>query len=164
MSAMPAIGQRRTTVLRALGITPWVRRQPAADVPAHGAVPATEASNPVAGAPACVVLIPAGCDARAMDLLGRALNACGAELARAGRIMVADGQLSAPVAPAPVYLVFGQAQAHALGRELPAAVTSRAHIALADEPSLLLTDAASKRRLWASLRQVRRALAAVRGG
>lgn len=162
MSAMPAIAQRRASVLRALGITPWVQREAVAEALMDGHAPVSEVAQAAAGTPACVVLIPAGSDTRAMDLLGRALNACGAELARAGRISVANGQLSAPVAPAPVYLVFGQAQAHALGRELPAAVMSQAHIALADEPSLLLTDAASKRRLWAALRQVRRALATAR--
>jgi hypothetical protein len=63
-----------------------------------------------------------------------------------------------------VYLVFGQAQAHALGRELPAAVMSEAHIALVDEPGPLLFGADGKRRLWAALRQARRALGRARGG
>ncbi|WP_449422846.1 hypothetical protein [Rhodanobacter lindaniclasticus] len=35
---------------------------------------------------------------------------------------------------------------------------SRALIVLADEPGLLLADAAAKRRLWTALRSVRRAL------
>lgn len=156
MSAAVATG-RRQHVLRALGITPWVQRQPG------GAAAPAAASNATAPSGRCVVLIPAGSDTRAMDLLGRALNACGVELARAGRISVSDGQLGAPVPHAPVYLAFGQAQAHALGRELPAAVMSQAHIALVDEPAQLLTSADSKRRLWAALRQVRRALAAAPG-
>ena len=57
------------------------------------------------------------------------------------------------------YLVFGDAQAHALGRALPAAVMSQALIVLADEPKLVLADAAAKRRLWNALRSVRRVLA-----
>lgn len=85
--------------------------------------------------------------------------ACGAAMARAPRIEVSNGQLpSAPEARA--YLVFGEAQAHALGRELPAAALSRAHIVLADEPAGVLASAAGKRRLWNALRSVRRALAA----
>ncbi|HET6430930.1 hypothetical protein [Dyella sp.] len=149
---------RRQQVLQALGLTPWVRR-------ARGASAGSSAAAVAEPSPSgrCVVLIPAGADVRAMDLLGRALNACGAELARAGRISVADGAPGAPVPHAPVYLAFGQAQAHALGRELPAAVMREAHIALVDDPSQLLVDAGSKRRLWAALRQVRRALAATRG-
>lgn len=155
MSAAMA-SDRRQEVLRALGITPWVRRELAvADEP-------VSASSDAAPSRRCVVLIPAGGDVRAMDLLGRALSACGAELARAGRISVSAGAVSAPVPHAPVYLAFGQAQAHALGRELPAAVTGQAHIALVDEPAQLLVDASSKRRLWAALRQVRRALASAR--
>jgi hypothetical protein len=158
MTTMTTAPSRRTSVLQALGITPWVLRAPVAGeqavAPEGVAVPASSA--------ACVVVLPAGADPRALDLLGRALNACGAGLARAGRISVSDGRPSAAVPHAPVYLVLGQAQAHALGRELPAAVMSQAHIAMADEPSTLLADAGSKRRLWTALRQVRRALAVSR--
>lgn len=158
MTAMSAASTRRTSVLQALGITPWVLRAPLATEPVLQ--PGDRA--PDAATAACVVVIPAGADPRAMDLLGRALNACGAGLARAGRISVSDGRPSAAVPHAPVYLVLGQAQAHALGRELPAAVMSQAHIAMADEPAKLLADADSKRRLWTALRQVRRALAVSR--
>ena len=52
-------------------------------------------------------------------------------------------------------VAFGQAQAHALGRELPSAVLNAAQIVLADEPAVLLAGAA-KRRLWTALRQLRR--------
>ena len=61
---------------------------------------------------------------------------------------------------APAYLVFGQAQAHALGRALPASVMRDAHIVLADTPAEILAQANSKRRLWQALRTLRRALAA----
>jgi hypothetical protein len=105
----------------------------------------------------CVVLLPAGCSPRELDLVGRALMSCGPALARAPRIEVSNGHLAkAPEARA--YLVFGEAQAHALGRELPAAVLSRAHIVLADEPSGVLSSGAGKRRLWNALRSLRRAL------
>ena len=144
----------RERVLRALGVTPWVRRvsgQP--DVVAESAGPSAVSSGE------CVVLLPAGCSPRELDLVGRALMACGAALARAPRFEVSNGQLpSAPEARA--YLVFGEAQAHALGRELPAAALSRAHIVLADEPAGILASAAGKRRLWNALRSLRRALAA----
>lgn len=159
MMAVVEAVSRRHAVLHALGITPWVLREPSSG---EAVAPDAAAATQAVGVASCVVLIPAGSDTRAMDLLGRALNAAGAELARAGRISVAEGNVSAPVPHAPVYLVLGQAQAHALGRELPGAVMSQAHIAMADEPGQLLVAAESKRRLWTALRQVRRALAASR--
>jgi hypothetical protein len=145
----------RERVLRALGVTPWVRRAAApADVAAEE--PVIEATSAmIAGE--CVVLLPAGCSPRELDLVGRALLSYGPVVARAPRIEVADGKL--PATPeARAYLVFGEAQAHALGRELPAAALSKAHIVLADEPSSVLGSAASKRRLWNALRSLRRAL------
>jgi ABC-type lipoprotein export system ATPase subunit len=84
-------------------------------------------------------------------------------LARAGRILVREGSPTAAVPPVRAYLVFGQAQAHALGRELPAAVMNQAQIVLADEPRQALASGAGKRRLWTALRQLRRTLA-VPGG
>ncbi|MGH8158644.1 MAG: hypothetical protein ACREPQ_11040 [Rhodanobacter sp.] len=156
----PISADHRAHILRALGVTPWVRRvAPAAPIEHAGPV---QAGSPLAGAPAdvvCVVVLPEGCSARELDLLGRALNACGATLARAARVMVSAGQLAAGAPEARAYLVFGEAQAHALGRSLPAAVLHRAQIVLADEPALVLTSAAAKRRLWNALRSVRRALA-----
>jgi ABC-type lipoprotein export system ATPase subunit len=103
--------------------------------------------------------LPQGCSTRELDLLGRALTACGAMLARAARVTVSAGQLTGDVPEARAYLVFGEAQAHALGRALPAAALHRAQIVLADEPATVLTSAAAKRRLWNALRNVRRALA-----
>ena len=158
---MAAVSQRRTAVLRELGITPWRQRE--AVVPA-GAEPAAKPASLAR----CVVLLPAGAgnspeQTRAMDLLGRALNACGAGLARAGRVSVSEGRLSAPLPTAPVYLVFGQPQAQALGRELDAAALAVAHIALVDEPAKILREASAKRALWTALRQVRRAMAAAIG-
>ena len=49
--------------------------------------------------------------------------------------------LSRDVPAAKAYLVFGEAQAHALGRALPAAVMQRAQIVLADELALVLSRA-----------------------
>lgn len=147
---MPAA--HRARVLHALGLTPWVRRVAAA-------VPDTAEPEMDGAGVACVVILPASCHARELDLLGRALHAGGAVLASAARINVRDGQLAEPVPAARAYLVFGDAQAHALGRALPAAVMSQALIVLADEPKLVLADAAAKRRLWNALRSVRRVLA-----
>ncbi|MBV8156854.1 MAG: hypothetical protein JO278_04305 [Dyella sp.] len=144
----------RERALRALGITPWVRRNVATTVVAE---PVSLDAPPAVAAGDCVVLLPAGCSPRELDLVGRALMSCGPVLARAPRIEVSNGRL--PAAPeARAYLVFGEAQAHALGRELPAAALSRAHIVLADEPGGVLSSGAGKRRLWNALRSLRRAL------
>jgi hypothetical protein len=161
MSAMThaaASPMHRARVLRALGVTPWVQRvAPPAVAPVSAAAVAADVQLGD-----CVVLLPAGCDAKALDLLGRALHAFGPVLARAARIEVRDGHLaSAPMARS--YLVFGDAQAHALGRELPAAALNQAHIVLADEPSSVHASAAGKRRLWNALRSLRRALAQAGG-
>ncbi|WP_199096782.1 hypothetical protein [Dyella sp. ASV21] len=146
----------RERVLRALGITPWVRRD-ASPVAAEVAAEPTVADAPLLSGD-CVVVLPAGCPARELDLLGRALLSCGPMVARAPRIEVARGELaSAPEARA--YLVLGEAQAHALGRVLPAATLAKAHIVLADEPASVLASGAGKRRLWNALRSLRRALA-----
>ncbi|HEU4670021.1 MAG TPA: hypothetical protein VFR91_04915 [Dyella sp.] len=152
---------RRHQVLKAMGITPWVRRERGADT-----VAAAPAQAPMAEPPAarCIVVLPAALPARTLDVLGRALHAAGAGIARAGRVLVADGQPQSPVPHAPAYLVFGQAQAHALGRELPAAVMGQAHIALVEAPEALFAGAEGKRRLWAALRQLRRALAVTGAG
>jgi hypothetical protein len=148
----------RDRVLRALGVTPWVRR-----ATAGFAVDPVGAAQVAADAVACVVVLPAGCSTRELDLLGRALSACGAALARAARVTVHGGQLAGSVPEARAYLVFGEAQAHALGRSLPAAAMHQAQIVLADEPSLVLTSASAKRRLWSALRSLRRALATAGG-
>ncbi|WP_291195597.1 hypothetical protein [Frateuria sp.] len=158
LSASDVAEARRARVLRALGITPWARRAAAV------AEPAVSPSVAATVAPAsCVVLLPEGCASRELDLLGRALAAYGPELARAGRIVVKEGRPHAAVPPVRAYLVFGQAQAQALGRELPAAVMNQAQIVLADEPQQVLASGEGKRRLWTVLRQLRRALA-VPGG
>ena len=163
MSALPrqhVSADHRARVLRALGVTPWQRRA------APAAVTAGEpeyATADMAANVACVVVLPQDCSARELDLVGRALNACGAALARAARVTVSGGQLAAGVPEAQAYLVFGEAQAHALGRALPAAVMHQAQIVLADEPALVLSSAEAKRRLWNALRSVRRALAAAGG-
>jgi len=152
---------RRARVLRALGVTPWQRRT--APAVAAGSEYAASAVSEMAANVACVVVLPQDCSTRELDLLGRALNACGTALARAARVTVNGGQLAADVPEARAYLVFGEAQAHALGRTLPAAVMHRAQIVLADELALVLSSAGAKRRLWNALRSVRRALAAAGG-
>ena len=158
LSARQPVGaSHRARVLRALGVTPWVRRTAASDT----AEPVA-ASNTGAGV-TCVVVLPQGCSTRELDLLGRAFNAFGVMLARAARVTVQDGQLAGVVPEARAYLVFGEAQAHALGRALSPAVMHRAQIVLADEPALVLTRADAKRRLWSALRTLRRGLAATDG-
>jgi len=156
-----ADASHRDRLLRALGVTPWVRRAPAgSSAPAAESVPFAAASG---SGVACVVVLPEACSTRELDLLGRAFNACGAALARAARVTVQAGQLAGNVPEARAYLVFGEAQAHALGRALPAAVMHKAQIVLADEPALVLTSAGAKRRLWSALRSLRRALATAGG-
>jgi len=164
MNASPrqqVTASHRDRVLRALGVTPWVRRA-APDLPA-GLAEANPLMMDTAAEIACVVVLPEGCSTRELDLLGRALNACGAMLARAARVTVSGGQLAADLPEARAYLVFGEAQAHALGRSLPAAAMHQAQIVLADEPALVLTSAGAKRRLWSALRNLRRALATAGG-
>ena len=149
-----ASGAQRARALRALGVTPWVRRASAA-TPA-----ATPIAPDLAAGVACVVVLPEGCSTRELDLLGRVLNACGATMARAARIRVVDGELAGEVPAARAYLAFGDAQAHALGRRLSAESMRRAEIVLADALSTVLVGGAAKRRLWSALRNLRRALAA----
>jgi hypothetical protein len=71
-------------------------------------------------------------------------------------VSVRDGQLL-EVPAADAYLVFGEAQAHALGRTLAAEVLQRAQIVLVDALATVLTEPAAKRRLWTALRRLRRA-------
>ncbi|PWK84711.1 hypothetical protein [Fulvimonas soli] len=156
-AAAPA---RRARVLRALGLTPWTLRLPASAEATPAGAPSP--ADAIAAA-RCALLLPGGCAARELDLLGRALLAAGAELARAPRIMVVDGRPAGALPELPAYLVFGPAQAQALGRELPAAALNAAQIVLVDEPAQLLAGAAGKRRLWTALRQLRRALAGAGG-
>lgn len=145
---------RRMHLLRALGVTPWRVRGAAAAGAAAAPDAAIEPSD-------CVVLLPAHCAARELDLLGRAFRTLGPGLARAARIEVGTGPLRVP--PARAYLAMGEAQAHALGRELSVEAMQRAHIVLADTPATVLADGAGKRRLWSALRNLRRALAGREG-
>ena len=151
----PVSPSQRSRMLRELGVTPWVQR-----VARTALAPAIAPAVDIAAGVACVVVLADGGSTRELDLLGRLLNACGATLARAARVRVIDGQLTAEVPHARAYLVFGEAQAHALGRSLPAAVMHQAQIVLADELSLVLNRSDAKRRLWSALRNLRRALVA----
>ncbi|WP_233843439.1 hypothetical protein [Dyella sp. 2HG41-7] len=156
MSAVVASPVHRARVLRALGVVPWRMRAVETVAPMEHAA-ASQPQQATAGANV-VVVVPRGCAVRELDLLGRALSAFGPQLARAPRIeALNDEPMQVPHAAA--YLVFGQAQAHALGRVLSADVMRNAHIVLADAPSDILAQAASKRRLWQALRALRRALA-----
>jgi len=153
MNAVVASQAHRARVLRALGVVAWRKRESAAASSVAQVLP----PEPSASA-GVVVLLPSGCAVRELDLLGRALSAFGPLLARAPRIEARDDE-SMQIPHAPAYLVFGQAQAHALGRALPAQVMRGAHIVLADTPAEILRQSSSKRRLWQALRTLRRALA-----
>jgi len=156
VNAAAATPAHRARVLRALGVTPWRLRVVAASAPETAATDiAAESTSSTAR---CVVVVPAGCTARELDLLGRAFCTFGPALARAARIEVGGDSTRIPRAQA--YLVLGEAQAHALGRDLPAEAVHQAHIVLADTPAEVLAGGAGKRRLWSALRNLRRALAA----
>ena len=146
----------RVRVLRALGVTPWVQRL----APAAAPGPACAVRDSVDDAPAsgrhCVLVLAQESGARELDLLDRALASCGPALAHAPRVSVRDGQLF-EVPAADAYLVFGEAQAHALGRTLAAEVLQRAQIVLVDALATVLTEPAAKRRLWTALPRLRRA-------
>jgi len=150
---MPVIAARRERLLRVMGVTPWRLR--VGDVaPADDIQPSNEAG--VGENVGCVVVLPAGSSARELDLLGKALRAFGPVTGRAPRLEVGERGLGhVPVAGA--YLVFGEAQAHALGRDLSAAALGAAQIVLVDPPSAILADPAAKRRLWNGLRALGRA-------
>ena len=151
MTAVPA---RRQRLLRVMGVTPWsLRASDASSVVQGGA-----ANDGLPGERvACVVVLPADASERELELVGKALRAFGAVTARAARLLAGPAGLGhVPVAA--TYLVFGDAQAHALGHELPASVMSAAHIVLVDPPALIVSDAAAKRRLWNGLRALGRAL------
>ena len=145
---MAATPDRRQRLLGAMGITPWRLRVGGVALEPEVA-PANDQAR--GDATACVVVLPAGCSERELDLVGRALRAYGAITGRAARLEVGEHGLgNVPVARA--YLVFGEAQARSLGRDLPAAVMSAAQIVLVDPPSAILVDPAAKRRLWNGLR------------
>lgn len=154
MNALVASQAHRTRLLRALGVVPW-RRRVTTEVPAPFA---SASAVELSAGNGVVVVVPPGCAVRELDLLGRALCAFGPLLARAARVEATDSE-TMQVPHAKAYLVFGQAQAHTLGRALPADVMRDAHIVLADAPNEVLGQAASKRRLWQALRAMRRALA-----
>ncbi|HEY4144255.1 hypothetical protein [Pinirhizobacter sp.] len=147
---------RQHEVNRLLGLSPMRLRSRGPTVADSTMAPAATSAADMPGA-ACVLILPAGCGAAALDMLGRAVQAYGPVLARAARIEVRDGRL-ADVPAARAYLAFGSEQAQALGRELPAAVLAAAEVVLVDPPTALQGDGAAKRRLWTAMRAVRRAL------
>lgn len=152
MSVLPV---RHARLLKVMGVTPWRLR---AVAPGGSSADAVD-ELPVSGEhAACVVILPAGCDERERDIVGHALRAFGAVTARAARLEVGDRGLG-PVPPSATYLVFGEAQARALGHELSAAQQGAAQIVLVDTPLRILTEAAAKRRLWNGLRALGRAFA-----
>lgn len=154
---MPAPVAHRRRLLRAMGVTPLRLRQPAVGEPeAAAAVAAPEASSAQTPATTDLVLVlPAGCEPRHLDLLGRAMTAFGPRFARAARVEVDKGAVTGALPAAQAYLAFGEAQARALGRDLDAAVMARADVILLDTPADL-AEAAGKRRLWTAVGALRR--------
>lgn len=154
-AAAPATPARREQVLRAMGVTVYRLRDV---VPAAvGDAPAGVAPVPVRAT--CVLVLPAGCTPRELDLVGRAMTAFGPAFARAARVEVVDGEVAVAIPAATAYLAFGEAQARALGRALPAAAMAAAQVALLDVPARL-SGAAGKRGLWNALKALRRSLRA----
>lgn len=146
---------RRDRLLKVMGVTPWRLRAAGGEREA-GVGAAGNDAMPGDRVP-CVVVLPAGATEREHELVGRALRAFGPVMGRAARLEAGERGLGhVPVAAH--YLVFGEAQARALGHELPAAAMSAAQIVLVDTPAALLADAAAKRRLWNGLRALGRSL------
>lgn len=147
---MPLAAGRRQHILRALGVTPYVLRgRREADV-----LPAASEGDR-AGPVSCVLVMPEGCTERLQRLVMRVMQALGDGFAGAPRAVVKAGDLDAPVPTASAYLAFGETQARALGRSLPAAVMAAAEVLLLDEPQALL-EAGGKRRLWQAVSGLRR--------
>lgn len=153
----PVAVDHRQRVLRALGVVPYVRRarrQVVDDAPVGSTgnaalPPATEGSCP------CVLVLPEGCTERQQRLLARVMQALGEGFAQAPRVVVTGDELREPALHASAYLAFGEAQARALGRSLPAAVMADAEVLLLDDPRTLL-QADGKRRLWQAVCGLRR--------
>lgn len=150
---MPVSGSHRRRLLEAMGVAPLRLRDTASQ-------PATVVDDGIVAAPSplraeLVLVLPAGCEPRHLDLVGRAMTAFGPRFARAARVQVEAGAVSGALPAAPAYLAFGEAQAHALGRGLDAAVMAQADVVLLDAPAEL-AGAAGKRRLWTAVSALRR--------
>lgn len=155
-----ALPVRRDRLLKVMGVTPWRLRGASVvdDATTAGAANETAPGVSATADVACVVILPVGASGRELDMVGRALRAFGPITARAARLEAGPAGLrDVPVAAA--YLVFGEAQARALGHVLPAAVLNAAQIVLVDTPAAIVGEPAAKRRLFNALRAVGRTLA-----
>jgi hypothetical protein len=158
-SCVPVDASHRARVLRTLGFVPWARRVRQEREREAGAAGTTGLQSAPATGTACVVVLAQHCSPAALDLLGRAMHAGGPLLARAGRIHVHAGKLEG-VPAAVSYLVFGEAQAEALRRSLPAELAASASVMVVDELAAVLAEGRAKQRLWVALRGLRARLAA----
>lgn len=148
--------------LREFGVIPYRLRAAQAHGPAPESMAVVPDRTAVASAAVdCVLVLPAGCEARLLDLVGRAMQAFGPAFARAPRVSPGGGGTTVPAARA--YLAFGEEQARALGRELPAAWMAGADVVLLDPPQQLV-HAAAKRRLWSAINALRRRWRAQQAG
>lgn len=144
---------RRQRLLREFGVVPYRLRQAPDVSPVATSSPDLP---PATGADAaCVLVLPAACQPRERDLIGRAMTSFGAAFARAPRVEASAGALAGDVPVARAYLAFGEAQARALGLGLPAEVMATADVILLDPPEQLL-QASGKRRLWSAVNALRR--------
>lgn len=134
---------QRLRRLTAMGLQPWVLRD---------AVSRTDSLR-------CVVIVPAAAlaDTRQRQLIDLAVACLGLPDTAVMHLTVRDNRLTATAAATPAYLVFGQAQAQALGSASSTDQLKRACIALVDEPAQLLRTPVRKRDLWLAVKAVRRA-------
>ncbi len=142
--------EHRQRVLHALGVTTYVLRAR----PGDARTPAS-ATVPDAAACRCVLVLPEGATEDQQHFLDRVMQALGGDFAGARRVVVTAGELHGPVPEASAYLAFGEAQARALGRSLPAVTAAAAEVLLLDEPQAL-RGGDGKRRLWQAVRGLRR--------
>ena len=158
---MAASTPTRLRRLHALGITPYGLRSALGEsAPDTGAEPgpAQDRVAPASDDPIpCVLLLPAECPQRTLDLIGRSMQAFGAAFARAPRLPVTAQGLGQAPPRARAYLAFGEVQARALGHVLDAGAMRYAEIVLLDKPEGLHAGEA-KRRLWLALKGLRRRL------
>lgn len=151
-------GDARSRRLRALGVAPYRLRGASSPKGVCAPLPASGQSPDAVPVHArCVLVLPDPCPPRALDLVGRAMHAFGADFARAPRLRVQSGGLTDAPPHAAAYVAFGEAQARALGHVLPTAVMRQAEVVLLDAPQSLHAGAA-KRQLWLALKALRRRL------
>ncbi|HEX7341110.1 MAG TPA: hypothetical protein VF269_02420 [Rhodanobacteraceae bacterium] len=144
----------RQRILHALGVTMYALRGNCRPMSAGDSAIAAP-PWPATGPGTVALVLPEGVTARERGQVDRIMQALGGAFVQAPGLVVTAGELPAPVPPATVYLVFGKAQAQALGRGLDTDVMAQAEVLLLDSPDRLF-QAEGKRRLWQALGGLRR--------